>query len=63
MDKLLQTKPTDQEIENWGKSFDQSNVAVCLGKASGIVAIDLDWYGPRSSLNYRKLLPSPKVEK
>jgi len=57
------TKPTDQEIENWSNSFDKSNVAVCLGEASGIVAIDLDCVDPQIVEIIEKVVPPSKVEK
>ena len=63
MDKLLWKKPTDQEIENWGNSFDESNVAVCLGKASGIVAIDFDSVDPEVAEIMELLTPPSRVEK
>lgn len=56
-------KPTDQEIENWSNSFDKSNVAVCLGEASGIVAIDLDCVDPEIVEIIEKIVPPSKVEK
>ena len=58
-----QTKPTDQEIENWGNSFEETNVAVCLGKASGIVALDLDCVDPEIVEIIEKVAPTSRVEK
>jgi hypothetical protein len=34
--------PTFEEALNWSNNFSESNCAVCLGKASGIIALDLD---------------------
>ena len=56
-------KPTDQEIENWANSFPSSNVAVCLGRASGIVAIDLDCMDPEVAEIMELLTPPSRVEK
>ena len=58
-----QHKPTDQEIENWGNSFTESNVAVCLGKASGVVALDLDCVDPQVIEIIEKVAPTSRVEK
>ena len=58
-----ENKPTDQEIENWGNSFEQTNVAVCLGKASGIVAIDFDCTDPQVAEIMEILAPPSRVEK
>ena len=58
-----ENKPTDQEIENWGNSFEQTNVAVCLGKASGIVAIDFDCTDPEVAEIMELLAPASRVEK
>jgi hypothetical protein len=56
-------KPTDQEIENWSNSFPESNVAVCLGRASGIVAIDFDCTDPQVAEIMELFTPPSKVEK
>ena len=56
-------KPTSQEIESWSNSFDKSNVAVCLGEASGIVAVDLDCIDPDIISIIEKLVPPTKIEK
>tara|TARA_Y100000004_G_scaffold132042_1_gene149025 strand:+ start:2663 stop:4762 length:2100 start_codon:yes stop_codon:yes gene_type:complete len=56
-------KPTEQEIENWCNSFDTSNVAVCLGEASGIVAIDLDCIDPEIVSIIERIVPPTKIEK
>ena len=56
-------KPTSQEIENWSNTFSKSNVAVCLGKASGIVAIDLDCVDPEIVKIVERIVPPTKIEK
>ena len=56
-------KPTSQEIENWSNTFSKSNVAVCLGKASGIVAIDLDCVDPEIVKIVERIVRPTKIEK
>lgn len=56
-------KPTSQEIENWCNTFDKSNVAVCLGEASGIVAVDLDCVDPAIVEIIERIVPPTKIEK
>ena len=56
-------KPTDSEIENWSNTFTKSNVAVCLGEASGIVAVDLDCVDPQIVKIIEEIVPPSKVEK
>jgi hypothetical protein len=34
--------PTRQESEQWSSAFDKSNIALCLGQQSRIIALDLD---------------------
>ena len=34
--------PSDSDISNWSNSFNEANLAVCLGEASGIIALDFD---------------------
>lgn len=55
--------PTSSEVENWGHSFKQSNIAVCTGDASGIVALDLDCIDPEILKILEPLLPPSPVEK
>ena len=53
-------KPTPDEIETWKTSFDSSNIAVCLGEASGIIAVDMDSEDPDiAELISRMTLDSP----
>tara|TARA_B100000902_G_scaffold56610_1_gene63422 strand:+ start:396 stop:2498 length:2103 start_codon:yes stop_codon:yes gene_type:complete len=56
-------KPTEQEIENWSNTFHKSNVAVCLGEASGIVAVDLDCVDPAIVALVERVVPQTKIEK
>lgn len=34
--------PTEAECISWTSRFEESNIAVCLGQASGIIALDID---------------------
>lgn len=34
--------PNMEEINSWNRNFTETGIAVCLGKASGIVALDID---------------------
>lgn len=56
-------QPSNGEVENWGNSFRESNIAVCLGEASGIVALDLDCIDPEILEVLEPLLPPSPCEK
>jgi len=56
-------KPEIHEIEKWGNAFDNSNIAVCLGSASGIIAIDFDCVDPDIIKLVEGLFPPSPVEK
>lgn len=34
--------PTQEEIENWCRHYPNCNIAICMGSASGIIALDYD---------------------
>lgn len=34
--------PTKKEVDSWSGNFDKSNIAICTGTASGIIALDID---------------------
>lgn len=34
--------PTQEEIETWRKEYPNANIAICMGSASGIIALDYD---------------------
>ena len=34
--------PTQGEVDSWSNSFEKSNIAICLGGASNVVALDID---------------------
>jgi len=56
-------RPELHEIEQWGNTFDKSNIAVCLGSASGIIAIDFDCVDPEIIKLVEGLFPPSPVEK
>lgn len=56
-------KPTQEEIDSWKESFDSSNISVCLGEASGIVALDMDATDPEIAELITKFAPKSPVEK
>jgi hypothetical protein len=55
--------PTEEERVNWSNSFEESNLSICLGPASGIVALDLDTDKPEILDIIKHLLPDSPVEK
>jgi len=34
--------PTEQEVDQWSTTFNESNISLCLGEASGVIAVDVD---------------------
>ena len=56
-------KPTDAEVLEWKGAFDKTNIALCTGKASGIIAVDMDCIDPEIvEIINEMTIPSP-VEK
>lgn len=55
--------PTKQDWLNWSNNFDKYNVSLCLGPASGIVALDLDTDSPDILDKILHLLPNSPLEK
>lgn len=35
-------QPTDEEVKSWCNNLTESNIAICMGPASGIIALDVD---------------------
>lgn len=57
-------KPTTEDILNWGSQFDKTNISVCLGPTSGIVALDLDTVREDVLNIIKPMLPkSPVIKK
>lgn len=52
--------PTDKEITDWSNNFTESNISLCLGEASGVIAIDVDTEDEEIlELIRKELTPSP----
>jgi len=54
--------PTEAEIKSWSNIGD-TGIAVCLGEASGIIALDIDTDKPELLKIIEGILPSSPVEK
>lgn len=55
--------PTKDECKSWVRNLDESNIAICLGPASGIVALDLDCVDPQILEIIMPMLPeSPSAK-
>jgi hypothetical protein len=53
-------KPTDTEVKQWTNSLTESNISLCLGEASGVIAVDVDTEDAAIlELIREHLLPSP----
>jgi hypothetical protein len=65
--KYCEIMPTDQEFDDWEAKHLDSNIGLCLGPASGIVAFDFDWNGPHAEivenwvLGHLPIMPVKKV--
>lgn len=55
--------PTELEWKEWEKMADKYNLSVVCGKASGIIALDLDTDDPQILEKIEHLLPKSPVEK
>jgi hypothetical protein len=55
--------PTFDECKSWADSFQASNIAICMGKASGIVGLDLDTIRPDILKILEPILPTSPVQK
>ena len=55
--------PKKEEVLSWKRNFEESNIALCLGKASGIIALDLDTTDQKILDIILPLLPESPVEK
>lgn len=55
--------PTKEEIQEWGITFQQSNIAIATGAASNIAVIDVDTDDPEMLELLRAHLPSSPVER
>lgn len=55
--------PTQENVNNWVESFDKSNIALCLGETSGIVALDFDCIDESIIKVVEDILPDSPCEK
>lgn len=58
--------PTKDDIEKWIKYAEEkggANIAICLGSASGVIALDFDCDDPEITKKIEALLPESPVEK
>ena len=61
--KYCAQKPTQEEFDGWSQSLPNTNISVCLGEASGIVALDLDCTDDAVIDLIKHMLPPSPVEK
>lgn len=55
--------PSSEEVDSWKDNFDKSNIAICLGQASGVVALDIDEVRPDILEVILPMLPKSPVVK
>jgi len=55
--------PSKEEVTSWNNSFNESNIALCLGESSGVIALDVDTIDPKVMAIIEPLLPPSPVEK
>ena len=55
--------PTNEEMESWIGNFTQTNIALCLGEASGIIALDIDCVDEKILDIILPILPDSPVKK
>lgn len=52
--------PTQKEVSTWSDNFNETNISLCLGEASGVIAVDVDTEDSEILELIRKhLMPSP----
>lgn len=56
-------QPTQDEISEWCSNFSEANISVCLGKQSGIIALDFDETDPDLIKIIEPLLPESPIER
>lgn len=55
--------PTQEEVNSWINNFSETNISLCLGESSGIIALDLDTTDQKILDLILPLLPASPVEK
>lgn len=61
--KYCDSQPTQEEIKEWCETIPTANIAVCMGKQSGIIALDFDEQDPDIIKIIEPLLPDSPVER
>ncbi len=61
--KYCDELPSEKDALTWINTFDKSNLDLCLGKASGIIALDLDCVDEEILNLIQDMLPESPVEK
>lgn len=55
--------PDHEEIESWIDNLTESGISICMGKSSGIIALDLDATDPELLETIIPILPESPVQK
>jgi hypothetical protein len=61
--KYCNELPTDTEYLTWSNAFDKSNIDICLGSASGVIALDFDSTDPEIIDLIEHMMPSSPVQR
>ena len=56
-------QPTKEEIKDWTEKYPKANISLCLGKQSGIIALDFDETDPELIKIIEPLLPPSPIER
>lgn len=61
--KYCSEQPTQDEIQKWCSEFSKANISLCLGKQSGVIALDFDETDPEIIKIIQPLLPESPLER
>lgn len=61
--EYCERQPTKEEVMEWCSNMPKANIAVCLGKQSGIIVLDFDETDPELIKVIEPLLPESPVER
>lgn len=61
--KYCNELPSDQEYATWANTFQKSNLDLCLGSASGIIALDFDATDPQIIDLIEHMMPESPVQR
>lgn len=56
-------KPTEEEVLHWGNTFDEANIDLAMGEASGVIALDFDSTDPKVIELIEHMMPDSPVER